>query len=104
LDYNLNIVDPHYPYYQSNILFNNTISSPSVLMLYAESYEKFDDNLLWYMDTDAYYRLAIKHGPPSICQDITVINRRHKHQITNTKINQALIYQEQQYLKTKYNI
>lgn len=104
LDYDLNLVDPHYPYYQQNILFHNTISSPSVLMLYTKCYEKFDDNLLWYMDTDVYHRLGIKYGPPSICENITVINRRHKHQVTNTKINDTLIYQEKQYLNKKYNL
>ena len=73
-------------------------------MLYAECYEEFDNNLLWYMDTDVYHRLGIKYGPPSICENITVINRRHKYQVTNTKINDTLIYQEKQYLNRKYNL
>lgn len=103
-DDNETLVDPYHPYYQQNILFTNTLSSPSVLMMYRDYCELFDKNLLWYMDTDVYYRLGRKYGEPAICEAITVVNRRHKHQITNTRVNDEVINKERVYLMQKYNL
>jgi glycosyltransferase involved in cell wall biosynthesis len=96
------IVDEHQPYITDNILFHNTLSSPSTLLLYKEIYENFDTNLLWYMDTDLYYRLYKKYGYPDLCSKVCVVNRRHPNQITNTLVNNSLIQSEQQYLLKKY--
>jgi glycosyltransferase involved in cell wall biosynthesis len=98
------IIDSYYPQYHSNILFQNTISSPSVLMVYKKYYQPFDEKLLWYMDTDVYHRLGQLHGPPSICNHITVVNRRHEHQITNTRVNDEVIERETTYLKNKHGV
>lgn len=96
------IVDEHQPNFNDNILFHNTLSSPSTLLLYKEFYENFDTNLLWYMDTDVYFRLYKKYGYPYLFSKICVINRRHPNQITNTLVNNDLIQSEQQYLLKKY--
>ena len=96
------IIDEHQPNFNDNILFNNTLSSPSTLLLYKEFYENFDINLLWYMDTDVYFRLYKKYGYPYLFSKVCVINRRHSNQITNTLVNNDLIRSEQQYLLKKY--
>jgi glycosyltransferase involved in cell wall biosynthesis len=96
------IIDEHQPNFNDNILFYNTLSSPSTLLLYKEFYENFDTNLLWYMDTDVYFRLYKKYGYPYLFSKICVINRRHPNQITNTLVNNDLIRSEQQYLLKKY--
>jgi len=96
------LIDVYYPKYTQDILLRNTISSPSVLMLYRDCYEEFDNNLLWYMDTDVYYRLGKKYGEPSICEYATVVNRRHEYQITRTRVNTELIRKETNYLIQKY--
>jgi GT2 family glycosyltransferase len=96
------IADEHQPYITDNILFHNTLSSPSTLLLYKEIYENFDTNLLWYMDTDLYYRLYKKYGHPDLYSKVCVVNRRHPNQITNTLVNSSLIQSEQQYLLKKY--
>jgi glycosyltransferase involved in cell wall biosynthesis len=98
----MSIVDEHQPYITDNILFHNTLSSPSTLLLYKTICENFDTNLLWYMDTDFYYRLHKKYGPPNLCSKVCVINRRHPNQVTNTLVNNELIRSEQQYLLKKY--
>jgi len=98
------IIDPYQPVFNTNILFNNTLSSPSTLMVYKEYYQQADENLLWFMDTDCYYRLYLTTGEPAICQHINVINRRHPNQITNTLVNNELISFEREYLNQKYNL
>jgi len=97
------IIDPYYPVFNTNILFNNTLSSPSTLMVYKENYQQADLNLLWFMDTDCYYRLYLTTGEPAICHYITVVNRRHPNQITNTLVDDELVTFEREYLKQKYN-
>ena len=96
------IKDEHQPSFNDNILFTNTLSSPSTLMVYKDSYEPFDNELLWYMDTDCYYRLYQKHGLPHIHDRVSVVNRRHADQITNTMITTAVVEWECNYLKQKY--
>ena len=97
-------IDPYYPAFNTNILFTNTLSSPSTLMVYREDYQQADENLLWFMDTDCYYRLYLTTGEPAICQHINVINRRHPNQITNILVDSKLVSFEQEYLKQKYNL
>jgi glycosyltransferase involved in cell wall biosynthesis len=98
------IIDPYYPVFNADILFTNTLSSPSTLMLYRENYQQADSNLLWFMDTDCYYRLYLTTGEPVICQDVNIVNRRHPNQITNTVVDSKLISFEREYLKQKYNL
>jgi glycosyltransferase involved in cell wall biosynthesis len=98
----ISIVDEHQPHITNNILFHNTLSSPSTLLLYKAICENFDTNLLWYMDTDLYYRLYKKYGPPNLYSKVCVINRRHPNQVTNTLVNNNLVRAEQQYLLKKY--
>lgn len=90
------------PVYSENILEHNTISSPSVLMFQKEIQERFDENLLWFMDVDFYKRMYDRYGKPSICYNHTVANRIHDLQVTNTLIHEALIQEERKHITQKY--
>jgi glycosyltransferase involved in cell wall biosynthesis len=98
-----NLIDSYIPKFNNNILFENTLSSPSTVMLFKDSFLEFDDNLIWYMDTDFYKRMYDKHGEPDICNSFNVVNRRHKLQITRTIVDNNIISFETNYIKNKYS-
>lgn len=100
-DYRIN--NPHYPKYHDGIQYGeNTISSPSVLMFKNEDMIEFDENLFWLMDVDYYKRMYDKFGLPSICNYITVVNREHSNQVSNTLATQEVRQQELDYIIKKY--
>jgi len=97
------IYNTHYPKYHDNIQYGeNTISSPSVLMFHKEDLIEFDENLIWLMDVDYYKRLYDKFGFPSICNYITIVNREHQNQVTNTLATEEIKQNELNYIKQKY--
>jgi len=99
----VNIFRPHYPKYHDNIQYGeNTISSPSVLMFKNEDIIEFDENLFWLMDTDYYKRMYDKFGLPSICNYITVVNREHPDQVSNTLATEEVRKKELDYIIQKY--
>lgn len=94
---------PFYPRYHNNIQYGrNTISSPSVLMLKNKNIIEFDENLIWLMDVDYYKRLYDKFGKPTICNYITVVNREHENQISNTLATKEIQQSELKYIIEKY--
>lgn len=98
------ISDPHYPKYHDEIHYGvNTISSPSVLMMKNQEVLLFDDNLFWLMDVEYYKRLYDNFGLPSICNYITVVNRSHENQVSNTLATSEIKAKELEYVKQKYN-
>ena len=100
----INLVNPFYPKYHDNIHYgNNTISSPSVLMLKKESFLKFDENLFWLMDVEYYKRMFDSFGLPSICNYITVVNREHEDQVSAVYVNDEVRIKEIDYVTKKYN-
>ena len=50
---------------------NNTMGCPSGLTMKNENLVYFDEDLNWLMDCDYYYRMFLKHGAPSILNEIT---------------------------------
>jgi glycosyltransferase involved in cell wall biosynthesis len=100
----INFFKPIYPKYHDNIQYGeNTISSPSVLMFRNEDILEFDENLVWLMDTDYYKRLYDKFGLPSICNYVTVVNREHNNQISNTIATEEIRKKELEYIIKKYS-
>lgn len=99
----INIKDPFYPKYHDSIQYgNNTISSPSVLMIKNEDVLEFDDNLFWLMDVEYYKRLYDTFGLPSICNYITVVNRGHENQVSNILATEEVKAREYKYVVEKY--
>lgn len=83
-----------------NHLGINTISSPSVLCFKnKEDNLLFDENLIWFMDTDYYQKLYNKYGLPKILNNINVVNRIGSHQVSNSIITDEIIKKETEYLK-----
>jgi glycosyltransferase involved in cell wall biosynthesis len=94
---------PLYPQYHDNIQYGeNTIGSPSVLMFENKDIIEFDENLIWLTDVDYYKRLYIKFGPPTICNDISVVSREHPDQVTHTLATDNIKQQEYNYIIKKY--
>jgi len=75
----------------------NTIGSPSVLTFKNENVEYFDENLIWLMDCEYYYRLEKKFGLPSIIEEDLVFVTQHKNQLTN-KLSDDLKFNEHKYM------
>jgi len=99
------IYKPLCPYYHNEIQYGyNTISSPSVLMFKNLNVLKFDENLIWLTDVDYYKRLYDRFGLPTICNYITVVNREHENQISNTLVTDNIKQQEYNYIIKKYEI
>jgi glycosyltransferase involved in cell wall biosynthesis len=81
----------------------NTIGSPSV-SFFRKNDLTFDERLIWFMDTDFYYRLYQKYGYPhtipyvlvGICEDST--------RVTNTLINDEVKNKEYAIIKEKFNL
>ena len=93
---------PHYPRWQLNIKRGeNTIGCPSV-SFFNRCELRFDTNLLWYMDTDFYYRLFQKYGEPNIENKILIGVREDNTRVSNTLITDELINRENQIISKKY--
>lgn len=93
---------PFYPRYNHNIhRGDNTISSPSVLAIRNKDILEFDENLVMLLDCDYYKRCYDKFGEPTILNEICVVNRTGKHQVS-MNITPAQFEEELEYVKTKY--
>ena len=64
----------------------NSISSPSVLTMRKECFDKirFDEKLVMMMDCDYYYNLKSNFGDPIYLEDVLISNRVHENQISST--------------------
>lgn len=62
---------------------NNTLGNPSNLTIKNKDLIFFDENLNWLVDCEYYYRLYLKHGKPTIINEITVVNRTHGGGLTD---------------------
>ncbi len=60
----------------------NTVSSPSVLALRADTRLFFDEGLIWLMDVEFYDRCHEKLGAPHILPETLVANRLHEGQVS----------------------
>lgn len=92
-----------FPTYNDKIhLGNNTISSPSVLVLKNEDLLFFDKNLKIYVDVDYYKQYYDKFGLPKILNKIIIVNRTGEHQLSNT-LEKTIRENEYDYVLKKYN-
>ena len=82
----------------------NTIGAPSVIFFKNECKELFDENLIWLMDCEFYYRLHKKHGLPFIFNDIMVTIRMWENNVTNTLATKDVRKKEAQYVIIKHNL
>jgi glycosyltransferase involved in cell wall biosynthesis len=93
----------HIPKYSHDIhTGNNTIGSPSVLVIKNENPLLFDEEMTWLLDCDYYKRMYEKYGEPVILKDILVCIGLHPGQATHL-MGDARKLQEQEYITRKHN-
>tara|TARA_B100001093_G_C26711972_1_gene963831 strand:+ start:159 stop:860 length:702 start_codon:yes stop_codon:yes gene_type:complete len=94
-----------YPKWNDRLLEGvNTISSPSVVSFKREVVNRFDENLVYFMDCEFYYNMNNKYGPPIFLNDVLISNRVGDHQISThvIKNKQEYISRETEYCIGKY--
>lgn len=96
------LVSPHFPRYSEDIhTGNNTIGSPSVIMIRNENPLMFDERMTWLLDCDYYKRLYERYGPPITLNSLDVVMGIGDHQATNIIPNATKDW-EHTYIKNKY--
>ena len=98
----IELVRPFYPRYNRFIQFGkNTISSPSVLAFVNDKPLFFDENIVWLMDVEFYRRCYDRYGEPQIINEILVVNRWHKGQVS-ASVSRDLVISETEYVFNKF--
>lgn len=92
----------HIPEISKDMLFVNRIGTPTCLTIRNNVDIKFDKNLNWFVDSDFYAQLHIKHGKPIILHEPTAVQLLWEGQTTNTLINENIVKNETVYLMKKY--
>ena len=84
----------------------NTISSPSVVSFKKEVTNRFDENLVYFMDCEFYFGMNETHGLPLFLNDVLISNRVGDHQISSrvNKSREEYVSRETEYCMKKYNI
>jgi len=83
----------------------NTVGGPSAITIHKDVTERFDPNLIWFMDCEWYARLLKFYGPPMFLYvPIMLVQMIHDQQVTKRIINQDLIDKEGQYVLEKLHL
>lgn len=99
------LVRYHAPEFNAQIYFVNTLGTHSSLTVLNENpLELFDENLIWFVDCECYYRLYKRYGLPYILNEPTMIQFVWEGQVTNKRITPELIQKEHDYIIKKYNM
>jgi glycosyltransferase involved in cell wall biosynthesis len=89
------------PYWQDGIKRGvNTLGGPSSIFL-RKTDVVFDERLLWFMDTDYYYRLFQKYGEPFIIAEPLICSREDDTRVSNTLITTELVEKETKIINEK---
>ena len=98
---NKNYYRPHSPNWNKDIKIGvNTIGCPSVIFLKKEDI-LFDENLIWLMDTEFYWRMYKKYGLPFLIKDYIIAIGTHSDQVTNTLATDLIKQNELDYVLKK---
>jgi glycosyltransferase involved in cell wall biosynthesis len=79
----------------------NTLGGPSCLY-YKRCDIEFDEDLLWFMDTDFFYRMYQKFGKPDIIADPLYCSRESSSSVSSTLITDELVKRETKIIKERY--
>jgi len=91
------------PYWQNKIKNGvNTIGGPSVTF-FKPTGIRFDERLLWYMDTDFYVSMHKEYGDPYIEPKALICSRETKTRVSSTLITDKVVKTEELILKEKYH-
>lgn len=93
-----------YPRFNSNLLDGtNTLGSPSGLTFKREVKNRFDKNLVHFMDIDFFYGMRIDYGDPIFLDDVLVTNRFPNDLSISSNVPKDLS-KESDYCKRKYGV
>lgn len=93
----------HVPIFNEELWRKNTIGSHSCLAFRkSAALDLFDENLIWLMDCEYYYRLARAHGKPILLARPTVVNTMWVGQVTYTLADDGRREEEVEYVKKKH--
>ena len=81
----------------------NTLSSPSVLTFKKEVKNRFDENLVHFMDIDFFYGMRKDHGDPVFLDDVLVTNRFPNDASISSNAPKDFS-KESKYCKQKYGV
>lgn len=92
----------HFPSWNRDIMFVNTIGTPSCIAFRnMQDLPKFDINLSYCYDCEFYYQMFLKYGQPRMGFDVAMANFIWKESITSG-ISQELINKENEYILRKH--
>ena len=95
-------INYHLPKFSDKIYLENFVGTHSCLSILNDEPIFFDDNLIWYMDCDFYYRMYQKYNNPVILTEPTVVQFLWSGQVTNTLVTDEVIKKEMEYILNKY--
>ena len=93
---------PFIPEDHKQLLRKNTIGAPTAIM-FQNCELRFDENLLWSMDLEFYYRLLCRLGMPTIIKYPLAVQTLWHGQLTN-KLSNEIRNWEHGYIKAKYKL
>lgn len=82
-------------------LGQNTLGAPSCLIYMRDDGVFFDDNLIWLMDCDFYYKLFSRHGEPCLIKEPEVTVREWPGNVSNTLATKKVREKEKEYMESK---
>jgi glycosyltransferase involved in cell wall biosynthesis len=88
---------PSIPYKQEKLITHNPIGAPTCLAMRKNNL-RFDENLIWFMDCEFYYRLLRKFGAPVILQEQLAVQTVWPGQLTQT-VSEPIKKRERDYLR-----
>ena len=95
-------LDLHTPSMSCDLPFENAVGTHSGLTIRGSVGLRFDENLIWLMDCEYYYRLRKTYGDPIILRSPTVVQTLWPGQVTNTIADATRRKNEHEYLNKLY--
>jgi glycosyltransferase involved in cell wall biosynthesis len=91
---------PFIPDDHATLLQTNSIGAPTAIM-FQKNELRFDENLIWFMDCEFYFRLLQNFGPPVIITDPLAVQTLWPGQLTH-KLTADVKQREAEYIQNKY--
>jgi glycosyltransferase involved in cell wall biosynthesis len=92
--------NPSIPHDHKQLLKSNSIGAPTAIM-FQNCDLRFDENLLWTMDMEFYYRILGRLGLPAIIKDPLAVQTLWPGQLTN-QLSDEIKKWEYGYIKSKH--
>jgi glycosyltransferase involved in cell wall biosynthesis len=91
---------PRMPDNPKELASNNTIGAPTAVM-FRNCDLRFDENLMWFMDCEFYYRLACELGQPTLISDPLAVQTLWPGQLSRL-LDEEIKNREYNYVRNKH--